>query len=71
MQARARAARARPPASARPCKTDSGPVLCRRAALQGGEFIVRIKESTKAKVTVDKPVRDYEERVIHVESADT
>ena len=39
-------------------------------AAQGGEFIVKIKDATHAKLSVDKAVRDYDERVIHIESMD-
>lgn len=42
-----------------------------RRPSQGGEFINQIKERTGARITLDKPFRDFDERVIHIESDDT
>lgn len=38
--------------------------------LQGGDFIVRTKQLTGAKVGVDKPVGGFDERLVHVEGFD-
>ncbi|KIY97491.1 hypothetical protein MNEG_10470 [Monoraphidium neglectum] len=38
---------------------------------KGGEFITKIKDLSRSKLSVDKPLGDFEERVIHVESPDT
>jgi len=37
---------------------------------KGGEFINKIKERSGAKLSIDKPVRDHDERVIHISADD-
>ena len=64
---RARAALAHSPAGVAPPCARARP--CPHP--KGGEFINKIKEKTGARISVDKPYRDYDERIIHIESDDT
>ncbi len=45
--------------------------FCTNIRAQGGEFITQIKDITGAKLSVDKTIQGFDERVAHIESSDT